>query len=221
MVPFQPCIVRPPDTEITCPVKGVAGGEEQDRARQVLGTAEDPRRAASDTTPTIRPAPTTPKNTAIDALTAGLRNRPFCRLCQTANLLNKTGSRALADHGVTTRQWAILGALAGPRSQGGIPVGDLAGLLMVSRQNLTGMLSRLEARGLITRTVDKRGKRSRLIRMTREGRQRWAAMQPRINAFHAAALAGFSNPDTNAAMHHLENLRQNFVALERARGGGG
>lgn len=156
---------------------------------------------------------------AVDALTAGLRNRLFFRLYQTANLLNKTGTRALDDHGVTTQQWAILGALADPRSQGGISVGDLAGLLMVSRQNLTGVLSRLEARGLITRTVDERDKRSRFICLTDEGLQRWAAMQPQINEFYQASLAEFSNSDIIAAMHYLEKLRNNFIALEQEQGG--
>ncbi|MFC0342445.1 MarR family winged helix-turn-helix transcriptional regulator [Paracoccus niistensis] len=156
---------------------------------------------------------------AVDALTAGLRNRLFFRLYQTANLLNKTGTRALEDHGVTTQQWAILGALADPRSQGGISVGDLAGLLMVSRQNLTGVLSRLEARGLITRTVDERDKRSRFICLTDEGLQRWAAMQPQINEFYQASLAEFSNSDIIAAMHYLEKLRNNFIALEQEQGG--
>lgn len=165
-----------------------------------------------------RPAQPLQENAAVDALTAGLRNRLFFRLYQTANLLNKTGTRALEEHGVTTQQWAILGALADPRSEGGISVGDLAGLLMVSRQNLTGVLSRLEARGLITRTVDARDKRSRFICLTEKGLQRWAAMQPQINEFYHASLAEFSNSDIIAAMHYLEKLRQNFVALEREQG---
>lgn len=155
---------------------------------------------------------------AVDALTAGLRNRLFFRLYQTANLLNKTGTRALEQHGVTTQQWAILGALADPRRKGGIAVGDLASLLMVSRQNLTGVLSRLEARDLITRTVDARDKRSRTICMTDKGRQRWADMQPQINDFYADSLESLSNSDIIAAMHYLEKLRQNFVAIEREQG---
>lgn len=48
------------------------------------------------------------------------RNRLFFRLYQTANLLNKTCTRALEEHGVTTQQWAVLGALADPRSREGI-----------------------------------------------------------------------------------------------------
>lgn len=165
-----------------------------------------------------RPTPVVADETAIDAMTAGLRNRLFFRLYQTANLLHKTGTRALEEHGVTTQQWAILGALADPRSKGGISVGDLAGLLMVSRQNLTGVLSRLEARGLITRTVDQSDKRSRFICMTEEGWQRWAAMQPQIDYFYGASLAGFSNSDVIAAMHYLEKLRSNFVLLEAEQG---
>lgn len=164
-----------------------------------------------------RPAPDSP---AVDAMTAGLRNRLFFRLYQTANMLNKTGTRALEDHGVTTQQWAVLGALADPRNQGGVAVGDLAGLLMVSRQNLTGVLSRLEDRNLISRTVDEHDKRSRFIRLTVEGRQRWSDMQPQIDGFYRAALDGFSTSDLVAMMHHLDDLRNNFVVLEREQGAG-
>lgn len=165
-----------------------------------------------------RPAPLAQDPAAVDAMTEGLRNRLFFRLYQTANLLNKTGTRALDEHGVTTQQWAILGALADPRSQGGISVGDLAGLLMVSRQNLTGVLSRLELRGLITRTVDERDKRSRFICLTDQGLRRWADMQPQIDEFYQASLAEFSTSDIIAAMHYLEKLRNNFIALEHEQG---
>lgn len=154
----------------------------------------------------------------VDPLTAGLRNRLFFRLYQTANLLNKTGTRALEQHGVTTQQWAVVGALADPRSRGGITVGELAGLLMVSRQNLTGVLSRMEARGLVARSVDKRDKRSRFIRLTEEGERTWAAMQPQIDDFYRSSLAGFSNGDIIDMMHYLEGLRRNFIALQKEQG---
>lgn len=165
-----------------------------------------------------RPAPWSQDTAKVDAMTAGLRNRLFFRLYQTANLLNKTGTRALEEHGVTTQQWAVLGALADPRSRHGISVGDLASLLMVTRQNLTGVLGRLESRGLITRTVDSRDKRSRFICLTDEGSRRWADMQPQIDEFYQTSLAEFSNSDIIAAMHYLEKLRNNFVALEREQG---
>ncbi|KGJ14484.1 transcriptional regulator [Paracoccus sanguinis] len=154
----------------------------------------------------------------MDELTAGLRNRLFFRLYQAANLLHKTGTRALEAHGVTTQQWAVLGALADPRSQGGIAVGDLAALLMVSRQNLNGVLSRLEARGLTERVVDARDKRSRFIHLTEEGSALWIAIQPEIGAYYGDSVTGFSNSDLIAMLHYLESLRRNFVRIQAEQG---
>lgn len=153
-------------------------------------------------------------NILVDPITAALRNRLFFRLYQTANLMNKTGTRALERHGVTTQQWAVLGALADPRSAGGISVGELAGLLMVSRQNLTGVLSRLEARGLIERTVDDEDRRARFILMSDAGKQVWASMQPQIEEFYRLTLGSFSTTDIIAMMHYLEGLRTNFISLQ-------
>ena len=161
-----------------------------------------------------RPTRSRPAGNAPDPVTAGLRNRLLFRLYQTANLLNKTGTRALERHGVTTQQWAVMGVLADPRSAEGISVGDLAEVLMVSRQNLTGVLSRLEEHGLIERVVDEEDKRSRVIRLSATGRKAWADMQPQIEAFYGATLGNFSNADIIAMMHYLEGLRRNFVALQ-------
>ncbi len=55
-----------------------------------------------------------------------LANRLFFRLYQCANMLHKTGSRAVESEGLTTQQWAVLGALSRPESKGGMSVNDLA-----------------------------------------------------------------------------------------------
>jgi DNA-binding MarR family transcriptional regulator len=59
------------------------------------------------------------------------------------------GSRAVEAEGLTTQQWAVLGALSREKAQGGVSIGDLARYLMVSRQNLAGLLSRMERDGHI------------------------------------------------------------------------
>lgn len=156
-----------------------------------------------------------------ESLSVGLSNRIAFRLYQCSNLLNKTGTRALERHQVTTQQWAILGALVRERWQGGIAVGDLAALLMVSRQNLSGVLSRMEARGLVERTVDQNDNRSRLIRLTPEGRQRWADMQDEIAAFYSEAFKGMSSNDKIHALHYLGVLRENFSAIDARLGEAG
>ena len=73
----------------------------------------------------------------------GLANRLFFRLYQCTNMLHKTGSRAVEEEGLTTQQWAVLGALSREQAQGGMSVGELARYLMVSRQNLSGVISRM------------------------------------------------------------------------------
>src|ERR1700733_6120988 len=95
-----------------------------------------------------------------------LANRVFFRLYQSANMLHKTGTKAVEAEGLTTQQWAVLGALSRPAVSGGMSVGDLARYLKVSRQNLSGLLSRMERDGRIQTAAAERHRRSRLVSMT-------------------------------------------------------
>lgn len=149
-----------------------------------------------------------------------LANRLFFRLYQSANMLHKTGTRALEDTGITTQQWAIMGALARPSVREGIAVGDLTRFLMVSRQNLTGVLSRLESQQLITRVVSPSDSRSRLICLTDKGRSLWnTEMQQKIANFYESALEGFSSTDKIHMIHYLDKTLQNMKLLDPEREG--
>ncbi len=145
----------------------------------------------------------------------GLSNRLFFRLYQCANMLHKTGTRALDAHRITTQQWAVLGALTRPPFANGVAVGDLAAFLLVSRQNLTGVLTRLEAMDYIERTVDAKDNRSRLIRITAKGRDLWDEdMRPVISDYYDAALRGFSTEDRIHMTHYLDKMLRNFKDLD-------
>ncbi len=79
-------------------------------------------------------------------------NRMFLRLYQASNLLHKTGTKAVSAYGATTQQWAVLGALSRPGArEAGMTVKDLVRFLMVSRQNLSAVLDRLETAGHVER----------------------------------------------------------------------
>lgn len=154
-------------------------------------------------------------------LGADLSNLLFFRLYQCTNLLHKTGTKALEDNHVTTQQWAVLGALSRDRVRAGMNVGDLASFLMVSRQNLAGLITRMEAQGIIERVIDSRDNRSRLVRLTVRGWRLWRdEMQANIARFYGAALEGFSNTDKIHALHYLEKLLANFRKLDQGDGGG-
>ena len=130
-------------------------------------------------------------------------NRLFFRLYQASNLMHKQGTRYVAGFDATTQQWAVLGALARPRANvQGVTVKELIAFLELSRQNLTAVLDRLEARGWIERLVDETDARSRRIRLTPAGQETWARMQTPIEAFYEAALKDL-NPAERADLWRL------------------
>ena len=117
--------------------------------------------------------------------------------------------------GLTTQQWAVLGALSRPEAEGGVSVGDLARYLMVSRQNLSGLISRMERDGRIRSAPDGRDRRSRLVTLTESGREVWMVQaQPKIHDYYEQALAGFSISDITHSLHYLLKLLDNMKLLE-------
>jgi DNA-binding MarR family transcriptional regulator len=144
-----------------------------------------------------------------------LANRLFFRLYQCANMLHKTGSRAVEKEGLTTQQWAVLGALSRPKVQGGMSVGDLARYLMVSRQNLSGLISRMERDGHLTINADGRDRRSRLVTMTASGRHVWLDQAlPKIHAYYEQILGDFSINDVTHTLHYLLKMLQNMQRVD-------
>jgi DNA-binding MarR family transcriptional regulator len=150
-----------------------------------------------------------------------MANRLFFRLYQCANMLHKTGSKAVEAEGLTTQQWAVLGALSRPKVKDGMSVGDLARYLMVSRQNLSGVLSRMERDGHLRSTPDDRDKRSKLITVTDTGRHVWEVQAlPKIYHYYEQALEGFSVNDATHTLHYLLKMLDNMKVIDEKFSGG-
>jgi MarR family transcriptional regulator, organic hydroperoxide resistance regulator len=147
-----------------------------------------------------------------------LANRLFLRLYQASNLMHKTGTRAVSGFGATTQQWAVLGALSRPVArEGGMTVKQLIGFLMVSRQNLSAVLDRLEQAGLVerVRTAGADG-RLRHVRLTAQGGQVWAAMLDSIRPYYASALSGFTTEECLQLFRLLDRLRDSLGRIASA-----
>lgn len=150
-----------------------------------------------------------------------MSNLLLFRLYQCANMLHKTGTRAVESEGLTTQRWAVLGALSRPESDHGMAVGDLARYLKVSRQSLAGVVSRLESDELVVGAPDPTDGRSRRLRLTDTGRQRWHERAlPLIHDYYAQATAGLSIDDMAHALHYLIRLIDNMTALDDMTAGG-
>lgn len=150
-----------------------------------------------------------------------LANRLFFRLYQCANMLHKTGTRAVEAEGLTTQQWAVLGALSRPEASGGMSVGDLARYLKVSRQNLSGLIGRMERDGRIQTAPDGRDRRSRLVSISDDGRQVWVnEALPKIYGYYDQVLHGFSVNDLTHTLHYLLQLLENMQRVDNLQGEG-
>ena len=142
-----------------------------------------------------------------------INNRLFFRFFQAANTLHTKGTQALEPIGVTTQQWSVLGALSRPQAANGMSVGNLTRYLLVSRQNLTGVLDRLERDGLIERNTDEEDRRSRRVKLTPKGEELWLKLAEPIRAFYDGALKGFSFDDRIEFIHYVNRLQKNMSQL--------
>ena len=148
-----------------------------------------------------------------------MANRVFFRLYQCANMLHKTGSRAVEAEGLTTQQWAVLGALSRDKAEVGMSIGELARYLMVSRQNLSGLIGRMERDGHVEVAPDGRDRRSRVVTMTDSGRHVWQDLAlPKIHAYYEKILTDFSINDVTHTLHYLLKMLDNMQRIDGERG---
>ena len=152
-----------------------------------------------------------------EATRADMSNRIFFKLYQCANMMHKTGTRAVQDEGITTQQWAVLGALSREAAAEGVSMGDLARYLMVSRQNLAGLVTRMERDGHVQITTDSKDRRSRLVVLTESGAHVWNNLAlPKINVYYQQALAEFSTSDMAHTLHYLIKLLDNMQRIDQS-----
>ena len=87
---------------------------------------------------------------------------------QLANLLQRRLAPVFEKAKITPQQWAVLSALAD--EEGAVTLVALARRLVVTKQNMTGMVARLEALALVERQEDPHDLRSSRVQLTRRGR---------------------------------------------------
>ncbi len=124
--------------------------------------------------------------------------------------LQRTSKRMQASLGVTGPQRLVM-RIAGRFP--GIPAGQLAEILHVHPSTLTGVLKRLERRGLVARRRDPRDLRRALIGLTAEGRRLEADLEGTVESAVRDAIEEL--PD-GAVRHAAEVLRLLAARLEAA-----
>ncbi|MDX6740001.1 MarR family transcriptional regulator [Actinocorallia sp. A-T 12471] len=120
----------------------------------------------------------------------------------------------LKPHGITFAAYEALRLLAFTR-EGRLPMGKMGERLMVHPASVTNVISRLEGRGLVTRSPSPHDRRVVLATITPEGR---ALVEDATATLHEAgfALSELSRPEARAVIDALQTLRASVGDAERA-----
>jgi len=123
---------------------------------------------------------------------------------QLANLLTRRLAPVFEKARVTPQQWAILSVL--DQSDAPMSLAALARSMMVSKQNMTGMMARLEQLGFAERADDPEDLRSSRVILTRRGRSTIEKLRPAYEEWREALLADLSDRDLAAAENTISTL---------------
>jgi DNA-binding MarR family transcriptional regulator len=101
--------------------------------------------------------------------------------------------RLREGHGTTLPRFDVLAALA--RAGSALRMSDLSGELRVSNGNVTGLVDRLEAEGLVARLAAEGDRRATLVRLTAKGHAHFDTLASAHEAWVSRALGGLSADD--------------------------
>ena len=138
-----------------------------------------------------------------DANLYAIKNRLVFRLFQLGNTLDRMSSKEL---GVSPVHWAVLGALSREQVREGMLFSDLTEYLGVSRQNLDGLLKRLERDSHVIRLADQQDRRAKKVMLTTQGHVFWEELQLKIYEFYSQTFEGFLFDDKVTFVHFLNKL---------------
>lgn len=106
----------------------------------------------------------------------------FLNLLVAADAVRTRLDRLCAEHGVTHGQYNVLRILRGVHP-GGHPRCEIAARLIERAPDVTRLVDRLEAAGLVERSRSDEDRRVSLTRITRKGLELLEAMEPALDAF--------------------------------------
>jgi DNA-binding MarR family transcriptional regulator len=139
------------------------------------------------------------------------RLRLWLRLLKATRLVEGSlRERMRAERGMTLPRFDVMAALY--RAREGLRMSDLSGVLMVSNGNVTGIVDRLEAEGLVERAAVAGDRRATRVRLTARGRDAFEDMAEEHEVWVDRLLAGLTPAETETAARLLEKLAGSVMA---------
>jgi DNA-binding MarR family transcriptional regulator len=132
--------------------------------------------------------------------------RLWLRLLTCTNLIEGEIRRRLRDtFDVTLPRFDLMAQL--DKNPGGMTLGELSSRMMVSNGNVTGLVERLLAQGLLDRRPSPNDRRAQLVSLSSEGRRAFRAMARTHENWVAEMFAGLNPGDIDDMMRLLAKAK--------------
>jgi DNA-binding MarR family transcriptional regulator len=143
----------------------------------------------------------------------------WLRLFTCKTLIEGEVRRRLRDQfDVTFPRFDLMAQL--DRTPNGMTLGELSGRMMVSNGNVTGLVERLTAQGLIDRRPSPSDRRVQIVSLTAEGRRFFRSMARANGDWIAEVFADLAPGDVEALMRLLAKAKASArKAIDRGGGG--
>jgi MarR family transcriptional regulator, 2-MHQ and catechol-resistance regulon repressor len=115
----------------------------------------------------------------------------------------------IRDLGLTSPQFDIVATLGNTE---GMSFKELGEKTLITKGTLTGVVDRLEAKGLVRRVASPNDARSQIVQLTRAGEKLFAKIFPAHLAHLDLVFTGFSQKDFDSTVAALQHLKDAFVA---------
>jgi MarR family transcriptional regulator for hemolysin len=131
---------------------------------------------------------------------------------QLANLLTRKMAPVFEKAKITPQQWSVLSVLG--EQDAGVSLVALSRRLSVTKQNMTGMIARLEQLGLAEREEDPNDLRSSRVTLTRRGRTLVEKLRPSYQEWVRSLASGdVSDRDLQVLTRTVESLIARLESL--------
>jgi DNA-binding MarR family transcriptional regulator len=145
-----------------------------------------------------------------------LRLRLWVRLLRAVRPIETELRRRLTrEFGVTLPKFDVMAALT--RREAGMTMTEVSRFLMVSNGNVTGLVNRLVAEGLVVRVANRDDRRATFVRLTRKGVRLFETMADAHERWVNEILGSLSDEQSEIMIGLLDTVRKEARLGGRSR----
>jgi DNA-binding MarR family transcriptional regulator len=144
-----------------------------------------------------------------------LAHKALLNTYYTASCLKKKAGEFLRPFGLTDVQFNLMMLLQHQSgSADGLSQARISEMMLVNRANITSLIDRMEKAGFVIRTPDPTDRRTNIVKLTGQGRNLLAKIEPLYIDQVRQIMAALKQADQENLIKMLERIRSNIPAQD-------